>query len=208
MANALYKKPITFAIVATVVVLIGTIVTMVLPIFTEGMNPKLATLKPYSAVELAGRDIYQREGCVNCHTQMVRPLMFEIQRYVDDLDTYKPSESYSLAGEQAYERPFLWGSKRTGPDLARIRLRYNFEGGEEPIKEALMDPQAFLQAPINMPKYKFLADEKVDADATRAHMKGLGFPYSEEEIAALGEVTELDALAAYLMTLGRAIVKE
>ena len=114
MAGELYRKPIMFAIVATVVIRVGTIVTMFYPMFPEGMHPKLDNLKPYTALQLAGKDIYMREGCNNCHTQTVRPLKTEVMRYGE----------YSKAGEFAYDRPFLWGSKRTGPDLARIGGKY------------------------------------------------------------------------------------
>lgn len=112
MAGGIYRKPIMFTIVATVVILIGTAFTMFIPMFTEGMHPKLENLKPYTPLELAGRDIYQREGCHYCHTQTVRPLKAEVMRYGE----------YSKAGEFAYERPFLWGSKRTGPDLSLIHI--------------------------------------------------------------------------------------
>lgn len=198
----LYKKPILFALVATVTVLAGTIATMVLPMFTPGMHPKLDTLKPYTALELAGRDVYQREGCNNCHTQTVRPLMFEIKRYVDTT-TYAPTESYSLAGEQAYERPFLWGSKRTGPDLARVGLKY---GDADSMAAMVEDPQMF--GPVNMPSYAFLREGKIDPASIKAHMDALGFPYTDAEIAELETKNELDAMAAYLLTLGRAIKKE
>ena len=110
MAGAIYRKPIMFTIMAAVVILIGTAVTMFIPMLTPQMHPKLEGLQPFTALQLAGRDIYQREGCSNCHTQTVRPLKSEVMRYGE----------YSKAGEFAYDRPFLWGSKRTGPDLARI----------------------------------------------------------------------------------------
>jgi cytochrome c oxidase cbb3-type subunit 2 len=110
----IYSRAIPFALMVAVTILIGTVVTTIAPMFTKGMHPKLENLQPYTMLELAGRDIYQKEGCVNCHTQTVRPLKADVLRYGD----------YSKAGEFAYDRPFLWGSKRTGPDLARIGGKY------------------------------------------------------------------------------------
>jgi len=190
MAGELYKKPIMFAVVATVVILIGTIVTMFYPMFTEGMHPRLENLKPYTALQLAGKDIYMREGCNNCHTQTVRPLKTEVMRYGE----------YSKAGEFAYDRPFLWGSKRTGPDLARI-------GGKYPDAwhyKHFENPQAFF-AQSNMPKYGWLQNGKLATAEMEAHMKVNGFPYSKEEIADLASKTELDALVAYMQAIGSAV---
>ena len=192
MAGELYRKPIMFAIVATVVILIGTIVTMFYPMFTEGMHPKLENLKPYTALQLAGKDIYMREGCNNCHTQTVRPLKTEVMRYGE----------YSKAGEFAYDRPFLWGSKRTGPDLARI-------GGKYPDAwhyQHFENPQAFF-AQSNMPKYGWLRDYKLDPAAMATHMKVNGFPYTAEDMDALSAKTELDALVAYMQVIGTAVKK-
>ncbi len=193
MAGEIYRKPIMFAIVAAVVILIGTIATVFFPMFTEGMHPKLENLKPYTALQLAGKDIYQREGCNNCHTQTVRPLKTEVMRYGD----------YSKAGEFAYDRPFLWGSKRTGPDLARI-------GGKYPDTwhySHFENPQSFF-AKSNMPKYGWLKDGKLDPADMEAHMKANGFPYTKEEIAALSAKTELDALVAYMQVIGTAVAKK
>ncbi|KAA0257138.1 cytochrome-c oxidase, cbb3-type subunit II [Deferribacter autotrophicus] len=191
--KSIYSKPVIFSIVAAVAVLIGTFVTMFLPMFTEQMHPKLINLKPYTALQLAGRDIYQREGCVNCHTQTVRPLKAEVLRYGD----------YSKAGEFAYDRPFLWGSKRTGPDLARIGGKYP----DEWHYQHLANPQAFFPQ-SNMPKYDFLANRKIDAKEVEKHMKALGFPYSKKEIEQLKDMTEMDALVAYLQTIGTAVAKK
>src|SRR5574340_1018277 len=160
MAVELYKKPIMFAVVALVVILIGTAVTLFYPMITPEMHPKTDNLMPYTALQLAGRDIYQREGCVNCHTQTVRPLPSEVARYYKG-DPAKPvSAKYSLAGEFAYDHPFLWGSKRTGPDLA-------FEGWIKPSAgwhvAHLENPQAVV-ARSNMPAYGFLRREKLDPD--------------------------------------------
>lgn len=190
MAGELYRKPIMFSIVATFVILIGTIVTMFYPMFTQGMHPKLADLKPYTALQLAGKDIYMREGCNNCHTQTVRPLKTEVMRYGD----------YSKAGEFTFDRPFLWGSKRTGPDLARI-------GGKYPDAwhySHFESPQAFFKE-SNMPKYGWLKDSKLDPSEMESHMKVNGFPYTEEEMSALASKTELDALVAYMQAIGAAV---
>jgi cytochrome c oxidase cbb3-type subunit II len=192
MAGDLYKKPILFAIVAAGVILIGTAVTMFIPMFTDEMHPKLANLKPYTALQLAGKDIYQREGCNNCHTQTVRPLKTEVMRYGE----------YSKAGEFAYDRPFLWGSKRTGPDLARI-------GGKYPDKwhEVHFENAQAIFAESNMPAYGWLKNNKLDADAVQAHMRANGFPYTADEITQLKQKNELDALIAYLQVIGTSVKK-
>jgi len=193
MAGELYRKPIMFAVVATVVILIGTIVTMFYPMFTKGMHPKLENLKPYTALQLAGKDIYMREGCNNCHTQTVRPLKTEVMRYGE----------YSKAGEFAYDRPFLWGSKRTGPDIARI-------GGKYPDAwhyQHFENPQAFF-AQSNMPKYGWLKDRKLDPADVESHMKVNGFPYTADDIGGLAAKSELDALVAYMQVIGTAVAKK
>jgi cytochrome c oxidase cbb3-type subunit 2 len=193
MAGDLYRKPIHFAIMATVVILIGTVVTMFYPMLTKEMHPKLENLKPYTALQLAGKDIYQREGCNNCHTQTVRPLKTEVMRYGE----------YSKAGEFAYDRPFLWGSKRTGPDLARI-------GGKYPDQwhySHFEDPHAFF-AKSNMPKYGWLKHDKLDAADVEVRMKVNGFPYTKEEIGDLAGKNELDALVAYMQVIGTAVAKK
>ncbi|MBF0328775.1 MAG: cytochrome-c oxidase, cbb3-type subunit II [Nitrospirae bacterium] len=193
MANSvLYKNPILFAVVVTVVVLIGTVVTLFYPMMTAEMHPKLEGLKPYTPLELAGKDVYQQEGCIGCHTQTVRPLKAEVLRYGE----------YSKAGEFAYDQPFLWGSKRTGPDLARI-------GGKYPDAWHQMhfeDPQSFF-AESNMPKYGWLKNNKLNPSDVEAHMKALGFPYKPDEITALNGKSELDALVAYMQVIGTAVKK-
>ncbi|RJQ15314.1 MAG: cytochrome-c oxidase [Nitrospiraceae bacterium] len=189
----LHTRPVTFAVLSAVVILIGTIVTMFYPMLTPQMHPKLENLKPYTPLQLAGRDIYQREGCNNCHTQTVRPLKTEVMRYGE----------YSKAGEFAYDRPFLWGSKRTGPDLARI-------GGKYPDAWHSMhfeDPRAFF-AESNMPSYGFLNKRKLDAGDVVSHMKALGFPYTSDEINALDGKTEMDAIVAYMQVIGIAAAKK
>ncbi|MGA1862622.1 cbb3-type cytochrome c oxidase subunit II [Deferribacter thermophilus] len=193
MKKDIYSKPILFALVAAVTVLIGTFVTMFYPMFTKEMHPKLENLKPFTALQLAGRDIYQREGCVNCHTQTVRPLKADVLRYGD----------YSKAGEFAYDRPFLWGSKRTGPDLARIGGKYP----DEWHYQHFANPQAFFPK-SNMPKYDFLANNKLNPAEIKKHMDALGFPYTEDEINKLADKTEMDALVAYMQVIGSAVEKK
>ncbi len=192
MADEIYKRPVLFAIVAALVILVGTVVTMFYPMLTPEMHPRLEFLQPYTALQLAGKDIYQREGCNNCHTQTVRPLRTEVMRYGE----------YSKAGEFAFDRPFLWGSKRTGPDLARI-------GGKYPdIWHQLhhADPQSMFPR-SNMPKYAFLKDRKLSPRSVQARMDANRFPSTVEEIAALSGRTEMDALVAYLQVVGTAVRK-
>ena len=155
---------------------------------------------PYPPLQLAGRDIYVREGCYACHSQQIRRLRAEVQRY----------GHYSLAGESVYDRPFQWGSKRTGPDLARVGGKYS----DAWQRAHLIDPRAF-QPDSNMPGYPWLEDAPIDADDIVARMKTLrrlGDPYTEDQIAAapqaLEGATELDALVAYLQGLGQPTVAE
>src|SRR5512138_1596762 len=207
MSGQIYSKPVTFAVMATVTVLVGTVVTMAYPLLRPEMHVKVAGLKPLPALELAGRDIYQREGCVNCHTQTVRPLKSEVVRYLGSR-AQEPTARYSLAGEFAYDHPFLWGSKRTGPDLA-------FEGWIKPSaawqKEHLQNPQR-LVARSNMPAYAFLDGEQVDGQAVAASMRALrrvGVPYVDADVAGAPEAvkgkTTMDALVAYVLSLGKAV---
>ncbi len=160
----------------------------------EAVEP-LPGVKPYPALELAGRDVYIREGCYNCHSQMVRTLRFETERY----------GHYSLAGESVYDRPFQWGSKRTGPDLARVGGRYS----DDWHRVHLIDPRAVVPE-SNMPSYPWLAEAGVDGAAVTANMQALrtlGHPYSQAEIdgaaAAVDGKSELDAVVAYLQGLGK-----
>lgn len=190
MAGTIYSKPILFAVVAAVVILIGTAVTMFIPMLTPEMHPKLANLKPYTALQLAGRDIYQREGCNNCHTQTVRPLKTEVMRYGE----------YSKAGEFAYDRPFLWGSKRTGPDLARIGGKYPDQWHEIHFD----NPQAMF-AESNMPSYGWIKKNMLDPAEIEAHMKANDFPCAPDELAQLGSKNELDALIAYVQVIGASV---
>ena len=192
----LYKNPILLAVMATVAILIGSVVTMAYPMLRADMHPKLENLKPLTPLQLAGRDVYQREGCVGCHTQMIRPLPSEVARYGD----------YSKPGEFAYEHPFLWGSKRTGPDLAR-------EGGLRPDKwqyDHLANPQAFFPR-SNMPSYAFLKGRPLDAESVLANMGALAVMHPEYKTdlaavkASVGGKDEADALVAYLQQLGTAV---
>src|SRR5512145_1056556 len=207
MSGKIYSKPVTFAVMATVAVLVGTVVMMAYPLVRPDMHVKVEGLRPLPALELAGRDVYQREGCVNCHTQTVRPLKSEVVRYLGSR-AKDPAARYSVAGEFAYDHPFLWGSKRTGPDLA-------FEGWIKPSaawqKEHLENPQK-LVARSNMPSYAFLGREPVDGAAVQASMRALrrvGVPYADADVAgapaAVQGKTQLDALVAYVLSLGKAV---
>jgi len=160
----------------------------------EAIEP-LPGVKPYPALEVAGRDIYVREGCYNCHSQMIRTLRFETERY----------GHYSLAGESVYDRPFQWGSKRTGPDLARVGGRYS----DDWHRAHLINPRDVVPE-SNMPAYPWLTTRQVNINQTVSNMRALqrlGDPYSDEEIADAPEIlngkTELDAVVAYLQGLGR-----
>jgi cytochrome c oxidase cbb3-type subunit 2 len=207
MATNLTSKAFLFSAAATVAVLAGSVVMMAYPMVRPDMHPKVEGLKPLPALELAGRDVYQREGCVNCHSQMIRPLRSEVVRY-KGARAQEPSARYSLAGEFAYDHPFLWGSKRTGPDLA-------FEGWIKPSRDwhaaHFADPQALVPR-SNMPRYAFLKDRTVDGADLQAHMRALrtlGVPYTQADIdgapAAVAGKTDMDALVAYTVSLGKAV---
>ena len=160
----------------------------------EAIKP-LPGVKPYPALELAGRDIYIREGCYNCHSQMIRTLRFETERY----------GHYSLAGESVYDRPFQWGSKRTGPDLARVGGRYS----DDWQRVHLINPRDLVPE-SNMPGFPWLAENGVDGallERKMSALRTLGDPYTKADIdganAAVEGKTELDALVAYLQGLGK-----
>ncbi len=160
----------------------------------EAVTP-LPGVKPYPALQLAGRDVYVREGCGNCHTQMIRTLRFETERY----------GHYSLAGESVYDRPFLWGSKRTGPDLARIGGRYS----DDWHRVHLDDPRAVVPE-SNMPAFPWLAQNAIDGAGLASKMRtlqGMGDPYTDAEITQapkdVADSTERDAVVAYLQGLGK-----
>ena len=160
----------------------------------EAIEP-LPGVKPYPALELAGRDVYIREGCYNCHSQMVRTLRFETERY----------GHYSLAGESVYDRPFQWGSKRTGPDLARVGGRYS----DDWHRVHLINPRDVVPE-SNMPGFPYLAKAEVDGQQVTARMKALrtlGDPYTPADLEGAADAvagkTELDAVVAYLQALGK-----
>jgi cytochrome c oxidase cbb3-type subunit II len=167
----------------------------ILPLFNDVQTVKPAPgIKPYSPLRLAGRDVYVREGCYQCHSQMIRTLSFETQRY----------GALSVAGEFVYDRPFQWGSKRTGPDLARVGGKYS----DAWQRAHLLAPRELVPR-SNMPGYPWLAEAHIDGVDLRARMRALrmlGDPYSDAEIAGAEEAvqgkTELDALVAYLQGLG------
>lgn len=181
-------------VLVVVAISFGGLVEIVPQFFLKETTTPIEGLKPLNAVQLEGRDIYIREGCHTCHTQMIRPLRAEVERY----------GHYSVAGESVYEHPFLWGSKRTGPDLARVGGRYS----DDWHKAHLYDPRVVVPDSI-MPAYPQLFDNKLDGKHTADKMRALasvGVPYSEEDIAgaekAVKGVTEIDALVAYLQNLG------
>ena len=183
------------AILIAVVISFGGLAEIVPLMYQAEAIQPLPGVKPYQPLALAGRDIYVREGCYNCHSQMVRTLRFETERY----------GHYSMAGESVYDRPFQWGSKRTGPDLARIGGRYS----DDWHRVHLGNPRDVVPL-SNMPGYSFLAKTPVDVDAVLSDMhalKTIGDPYTVADIAgapaALANKTELDALIAYLQGLGK-----
>ncbi len=183
------------AILIAVAVSFGGLAEIVPLMFQAEAIEPLEGVKPYPALELAGRDVYVREGCYNCHSQMVRTLRFETERY----------GHYSLAGESVYDRPFQWGSKRTGPDLARVGGRYS----DDWHRVHLINPRDVVPE-SNMPGFPWLQDSKVDGKSVAARMaalKTLGDPYTDAEIKQAAEdvkdKTELDAVVAYLQALGK-----
>lgn len=178
-----------------VVSAIGGLVQLVPVLNQDSLEEPTSNTRPYSAVELTGRDIYMREGCSVCHSQQIRPLIAEVERY----------GPYSRAGEFVYDRPFMWGSKRTGPDLHRIGGKYS----DDWHRLHLLDPRAVVAESI-MPAYPWLGErEASEAGNITAKMRGLrrlGHPYTDEEIAAaeadLEGLKEIDTLIAYLQMLG------
>jgi cytochrome c oxidase cbb3-type subunit 2 len=182
-------------IFVVIAISIGGLVEILPLIFNEQRLPAPG-VTPYPALQLAGRDVFVSEGCYGCHSQMVRPLRSETERY----------GAYSVAGESVYDRPFQWGSKRTGPDLARVGGRYS----DQWHVIHLINPRDVVPE-SNMPGYPWLAETTVDPDLVTSKMRALqwlGDPYTDEEIAAAAEAvkgkTELDALVAYLQGLGHA----
>jgi cytochrome c oxidase cbb3-type subunit 2 len=184
-------------VLITLVLAVGGLVEIVPLFFQKSTTQPVEGLKPYTALQVAGRDIYVREGCYNCHSQMIRPFQAETLRY----------GHYSLAGEFVYDRPFQWGSKRTGPDLARVGGRYS----DEWHRIHLNNPRDLVPE-SNMPAYPWLATHQVAAEGIPARMKvlrTLGAPYTDVEINKAVEdtqgKTELEALIAYLQVLGTAV---
>jgi cytochrome c oxidase cbb3-type subunit 2 len=180
-----------------VVVAIGGLVEIVPLFFQRSTTAPAPGVVPYGALQLAGRDIYLREGCYNCHSQMIRPFRAETLRY----------GHYSTAGEFVYDHPFQWGSKRTGPDLQRVGGKYS----DEWHRLHLMNPRELVPE-SNMPAYPWLARRRLDPAEMAPRMRALrtvGVPYSDDEIAKAADVvkdrTELEALVAYLQNLGTAL---
>lgn len=191
------KNPWLLIGLVTLVISFGGAVEIVPLFFQKSTTEPVAGLKPYSPLRLTGRDIYVREGCYNCHSQMVRPLRAETERY----------GHYSVAGEFVYDRPFQWGSKRTGPDLARVGGRYS----DEWHRTHLANPRDVVPE-SNMPNYPWLSKTKLvpqDVVPKLRALQRLGDPYTDAEIAAapeeLKDKTEEDALIAYLQGLGTLI---
>ena len=182
------------AIFIIIAISLGGLVEIVPLIFLDQVNEPSEGVVPYPALELAGRDVFVHEGCYNCHSQMIRPFRSETERY----------GPYSIAGESVYDRPFQWGSKRTGPDLARVGGRYS----DEWHYIHLTNPRDVVPE-SNMPNYGWLRDRMVDGEIVQKKMRSLnmlGDPYSEEDIAAAPSVVEgkneMDAVIAYLQSLG------
>ena len=180
-----------------VVLAVGGLVEIVPLFFQKSTTEPIKGVEPYTPLQLAGRDVYIREGCYNCHSQMIRPFRAETLRY----------GHYSVAGESVYDHPFQWGSKRTGPDLARVGGKYN----DEWHRIHLINPRDLVPE-SNMPAYPWLETGTIDAGALASNMRALrtvGVPYTDAQIAAAAEEvkgkTEMDATIAYLQVLGLAL---
>ena len=198
MKHEIIEKNIgLMALLMVIAVSIGGL-TQIVPLFFQDVtNEPVEGLKPYNALQLEGRDIYIREGCVGCHSQMIRPFRAETERY----------GHYSVAGESVWDHPFLWGSKRTGPDLARVGGRYS----DEWHRAHLYNPRNVVPESI-MPAYPWLVEQSLDGKDTAKKMSALrtlGVPYSEEDVAGASDAvkgkSEMDALVAYLQVLGTAV---
>ena len=198
MSHEVVEKNIGLMVIfILIVVSFGGLAEIVPLFFLDQTTKPVEGLKPYTALQLEGRDVYIREGCYVCHSQMIRPFRAETERY----------GHYSVAGEFVYDHPFQWGSKRTGPDLARVGGRYS----DEWHRVHLINPRDVVPESV-MPGFPWLAENKIDASKTPLKMKTLrtlGVPYTDEQIAnASKEVegkTEMDAMIAYLQSLGTAI---
>ena len=192
--EAIEKKVGLLGVLIAIAISAGGLVQIVPLYFQSSVTQPTPGIKPYDALRLAGRDVYIREGCYVCHSQMVRPFRSETERY----------GPYSLAGESVYDHPFQFGSKRTGPDLARVGGRYS----DDWHRVHLLNPRDVVPE-SNMPRFPWIADAKVDGALVTAKMQALrsiGVPYTDADIsgaaAAVEGKTELDALVAYLQGLG------
>ena len=190
----LERNLVWLVVLIVLVVSVGGLVEIIPLYFQKSTTEPVAGLKPYTPLQLSGRDIYIREGCYNCHSQMIRPFRAETERY----------GHYSVAGEFVYDHPFQWGSKRTGPDLHRVGLRYS----DEWHRIHLNNPREVVPE-SNMPAYSWLDKTALDAGDIEAKLRALrrvGVPYTDRDIAAsraeLANKTEMDALVAYLQGLG------
>ena len=184
-------------VLITLVVAVGGLVEIVPLFFQKSTTQPVEGLKPYTALQLEGRDIYIKEGCVSCHSQMIRPFRAETERY----------GHYSVAGESVWDHPFLWGSKRTGPDLARVGGRYS----DDWHRAHLYNPRNVVPE-SKMPAYPWLVENQLDGKDTAKKlqaMRTLGVPYSDADIAGASDAvkgkTEMDALVAYLQVLGTSL---
>jgi len=191
------KNGLLMAVLIGIVISIGGLVEITPLYFLKSTIPPLEGVRPYTPIELEGRDIYLREGCYNCHSQMIRPFRAETERY----------GPYSKPAESMYDHPFQWGSKRTGPDLARVGKKYPDSWHVQHME----DPRSIVPESV-MPRYPWLATTSLDGgdiEKKMSVMKTLGVPYDEAEIkgarATLEGKTELDALIAYLQSLGTAV---
>lgn len=198
MNHDLIEKNVSAMIVFVIVAIsFGTLVELVPMAFSKATTTPIEGLKPYSALALEGRDIYIREGCNTCHSQMIRPMRAETERY----------GHYSVAGEFVYDHPFLWGSKRTGPDLARVGGRYS----DDWHRAHLYNPRDVVPE-SNMPAFPWLFENTIDASVTPkklAALRSVGVPYTDEDIATASAAVEgkreIDALVVYLQGLGTLI---
>lgn len=186
-----------FLVLVILTISVGGLVEIVPLFFQKSTTQAVAGMQPYTALQLTGRDIYLREGCYGCHSQMIRPFRAETERY----------GHYSVAGESVYDHPFQWGSKRTGPDLARVGGRYS----DSWHRDHLNNPRSVVPE-SNMPSYSWLMESKLDPKSVTPKlraMKAVGVPYTEAQITEganeLVDKTEMDALIAYLQVLGTAI---
>jgi cytochrome c oxidase cbb3-type subunit 2 len=190
------RRAVLLGVLIAVVISVGGLIEIVPLYFSSQVTNPAPGVKPYGALELEGRDIYVREGCYNCHSQMIRPLRAETERY----------GHYSVAGESVYDHPFQFGSKRTGPDLARVGGRYS----DEWHRIHLLNPRDVVPE-SNMPSYPWLARRQIDSEQTPDKMRALskvGVPYTDGDVAGASKLvegkTELEALVAYLQGLGLA----